>query len=281
MSLLIAILWVLAFPFLPFRQFINRPHYFSPPLPAWPLKGEAIPGLKAGAYLAIDYDSGQWLLAKNPHQHLLPASLTKMVTALVSLQYFNLDEWLPVYREYHVGQIAHLQAKSFFRVRDLLAVMLVHSANDAAWVLADNYQRRYRQNFVVAMNRWLRQHQLKETHLVNFDGEEDVDHYSSAADLTKISGYFLQNPFLAQLVRRKTVTIVAADGHRYSFASTDKLLGVANFRGIKTGWTPQAGECFAGFYQAHGKRIISVILQSQERFVDTQRLIKAIVTRLN
>ncbi len=230
--------------------------------------------LRAKSYLLTDYQSGEWLVAKHPHQKLLPASLTKLVTALVARQYFPLDEELEVSHPYLVGQVAHLTAGHVFRVRDLLKAMLIHSANDAAFVFADNYHRQTGKNFVALMNTWLGKHGLAETHFANFDGEEDKGHYSTAADLVKIGHFFLADKFLAALVRQKTTTFFDNEGQSYTLTSTDELLGVPGFEGVKTGWTKKAGECFLGYYTLPKQpALMSVVLHSPARFTETERLV--------
>lgn len=246
-----------------------RPLAVASPVPPRPL-------LSADSYLVIDYNSGQWLASKQPDKKLLPASLTKMVTALVSLNYFPLDEWLTVYRDYPVGQTAELKEGSKLKVRDLISLMLIHSANDAAFVLADNYRRQTGHSLVAAMNSWLKEHRFESTHFANFDGEEDKGHYSTAADMAKIARILLENKFLAFTVRQPAVTVYDNKGQKYSFNATDELLKEPGYYGIKTGWTTKAGGCFVSLYRYQKHKLIGVVLHSQDRFADTQRLLKAV-----
>ncbi len=260
-----------------------KPAVASSPLPKrWQPKLIALasvtprPPLSVSAYLVVDYASGQWLASKQPRKRLLPASLTKMVTALVALNYFPLNEWLTVYKSYPVGQTAKLEEGSSFQVKDIISMMLVHSANDAAFVLADNYQRQTGHSLVAAMNNWLRRHQLQSTHFANFDGEEDNGHYSTAADMAKITRILLENKFLASVVRQRSVTAYDDKGQKYSFDATDELLAQPGYYGVKTGWTTKAGGCFASLYYYRGHKLISVVLHSRQRFTDTRKLLKTI-----
>ncbi len=254
------------------QRHYSQPHWQPAPLA---LSRQQIDGhLKAKAYLLMDYRSGQWLVAHHPHQKLLPASLTKLVTALVVRQYFPLDEKLEVSRPYQVGQIARLPAGHIFRVRDLLKAMLIHSANDAAFVFADSYRQQTGKDFVGLMNQWLRDHGLTETHFANFDGEEDAAHYSTVADLAKIGRLFLADEFLASLVKQKEAIFFDSQGQRYELETTDKLLGMPGFQGVKTGWTEKAGECFLAYYvPSKQPALISVVLHSPDRFKETQELV--------
>ena len=237
------------------------------------------PSLSATSYLVVDYDTGQWLASKQPRRRLLPASLTKMVTALVVANYFPPNEWLTVYQPYPVGQTAHLAKGTAFQARDLISIMLVHSANDAAFVLADNYRRQTGHSLVDDMNRWLKKYQLLDTHFVNFDGEEDNNHYSTAADMAKIARIFLENNSLRSTVRQRSLTVYDRKGNEYLFNSTDDLLAQPGYLGVKTGWTEKAGGCFAALYDFQGRKLISVVLQSRQRFIDTQKLLAATLER--
>ncbi len=249
---------------------------FSP----YPLaKQNSMPDLSqisAKSFVVIDYDSGQVLLARNPNQRLLPASLTKMMTALIALESFSLDEWLSVENEYKIGKTMGLKPGGMIKVRDLIYGLLIHSANDAAWVLADNYNKKNSNNFIQRMNEKAKEIGLQQTNFVNFDGEDDEGHYSTALDLAKLTRIFLKNDFLANAVQIKNLTVYDSLNNAYFLETTNKLLE-AGFEGVKTGWTDQARECFAGFFSQNGKKLITIVLGSQDRFHDTQNLLDQVM----
>ncbi|MFH1601948.1 MAG: serine hydrolase [Candidatus Shapirobacteria bacterium] len=234
--------------------------------------------LTARSWMVLDLQSGQVLTAKDPNIAFAPASLTKIATALVALDYYDLDKVLEVKERYWVGRHMGLLRGERIKVIDLLFGLLVHSANDAAYNLASNYSGGV-SAFVEKMNLWVKEKGLERTHFANFDGEEDENHYSTAADLAKLARIFLQNPLLAQIVdlEEKVVSDISGS-HRHYLQTTNELLGQSGeIRGLKTGWTEQAGECFVGLFeieesgQAHP--VLTVVLGSNDRFGETLTLL--------
>ena len=158
-----------------------------------------LPELTARSAIVVDRKSGTILFQKKAQLRLPPASITKIATAITALESYSLDEVIIVTQSYLVGRVMGLQPGERITVRNLVYGLLVHSANDAAFVLAG--QEPYRiNNFINRMNNFVIQLDLKNTHFTNFDGEDDQNHYSTAFDLAQLARQALLNKVFAQTV---------------------------------------------------------------------------------
>jgi D-alanyl-D-alanine carboxypeptidase (penicillin-binding protein 5/6) len=254
------------------RERKDKISYPSRQLPS--LTRNNLPSLTAKSYLVMDADSGLVLAEKNPHLRLNPASITKMVTAISSLESFPLDEVITIKKEYPVGKNMELQPGEKMTIENLIYGLIVHSANDAAFVLAGQTQSKI-DDFVNRMNNFVKQLGLNDTNFENFDGEDDKNHYSTAYDLAHIARFALKNKVFYQSIRRQEMTVTNVSGEiEHHLETTNELLGqLPEVKGIKTGWTPEAGECFIGLIELGGKEFITVILGSEDRFGETKKLI--------
>ncbi|MBU1070826.1 D-alanyl-D-alanine carboxypeptidase, partial [Patescibacteria group bacterium] len=115
---------------------------------------------------------------------------------------------------------------------------------------------------------------LKQTHFNNVSGVEDVGHFSSAQDLSKLTQFALKNVTFRQAVSTKYKEITSINGNQYSLASTNELLGVVpSVLGVKTGWTPEAGECLITLVNQDNRPILITVLGSEDRFGETEQII--------
>jgi len=232
--------------------------------------------LTARSWIVVDLESGSLLGGENMEVAFAPASLTKIVTALVVLEHYDLDQVLEVKEEYRVGRHMALVQGEKIKVIDLLSGLLIHSGNDAAYTLASNYPGGTKA-FIARMNQWVREKGFSRTHFVNFDGEEDENHYSTALDLSQLGRIFWQESVLRQLVELGEKVVESTDGrYQHRLQTTNELLELApEARGLKTGWTEQAGECFVGLFEivdeenSQSHFVITVILGSEDRFGET------------
>lgn len=230
--------------------------------------------LSAQSFLILDAESGKVLASKNPHLRLHPASITKMVTAINSLETYPLEEVITVREEYPRGKIMNLEVGEKITVESLIYGLLVHSANDAAFVLAGQNEAQI-DIFINRMNNFIRQLGLRNTYLVNYDGLEDENHYSTSFDLAHLARFALENKVFEQAIRIEEMEVTDINGEiSHQLETTNELLRqIPEVQGIKTGWTPQSGECFIGLVEVKGRRLITVILNSEDRFGETLQLI--------
>ena len=238
------------------------------------LSGVLSPQLSAEAILVIDLPSQIVLLQKNPQMRLAPASTTKLMTALVALDQYKLDDVLLVEKVISEGKTMDLAVGDKLTVENLLYGLLVHSANDAAFVLAQNYPGG-EDRFMEKMNQKAREFSLEDTHFTNPAGFEENAHYTSARDLARLATIALNNPTIAKIVGTPAITVHDVGFTRfYKLENVNALLGkIPGVLGVKTGWTENAGECLITALNKNGKKILIVVLGSQDRFGETNTLI--------
>ena len=233
------------------------------------------PVIKASALYLIELQSGRVLLEKNATRRLPPASLTKIMTALVALEAAPLQQVVKI----DSRAIVHHSSYDFrvgeeFLLRDLVTAMLVTSANDAceavAWHVGGGGDQ-----FVTMMNERARSLGLVNTHFVNPCGFDAPDHYSSAADLAKLTERALQVPAISMIVRTVVRDITSVDGKRQVFLrSTNELLRDPDVNGVKTGYTSKAGRCLIASMFKDGHRLVLVGLNVMDRWEQATQLLR-------
>lgn len=242
------------------------------PLPVRKLS--TFPILSAEGVIVTDLGSGTVLYEKSPDVQLLPASTTKIVTAQVALDFYGLEDVLTAHNLSVAGRKMGLSVGEQMTVKDLLYGLLVNSANDAAEVLAQNYPGG-RSAFVEAMNLKAAKLGATSTTFKNPTGLDELGHVTTARDLEKIAAVAMKNSFFADIVNTQEAEAVSVDGKkRYKFSNINELLGkVPGVIGIKTGWTEAAKEALVTYVERDGRKLVFVVLASQDRFGETEELI--------
>jgi serine-type D-Ala-D-Ala carboxypeptidase (penicillin-binding protein 5/6) len=237
--------------------------------------------LTAESVYAFDLGSATLLYEKNSRAKLYPASTIKMLTALVAVEYYQLEDILSIDSEFEIiGNKINLQPGDQLRVRDLLAALLLSSANDSAYLLANNYQGGLIA-FVEAMNNKARELNLVDSQFLNPAGLDEVGQLSSARDLNILARELLKNDFLRELVATPYLeikTIDNGDNNRpitiYQLFNTNQLLGtLGGVRGVKTGTTDRAGQVLVSLVERNGRQILISLMNSQDRYSDTEKLL--------
>jgi serine-type D-Ala-D-Ala carboxypeptidase (penicillin-binding protein 5/6) len=249
----------------------------------WPGAGfteHALPSLperlaiKAAALYMVELESGRVLLEKNATRRLPPASLTKIMTALIALESAPLQEIVKIDRRAIVHHSSYdFHPEEEFLLRDLVTAMLVASANDAceaiAWHIGGDDKR-----FVVMMNDRARKLALKNTHFANPCGFDAPGHYSTATDLAKLTEQALQQPFFSMMVRTLARDISTVDGSRQMLLhSTNQLLVDPDVNGVKTGYTSKAGRCLIASMFKDGHRLLLVGLNLADQWTQATSLL--------
>ncbi|MCS7272652.1 MAG: D-alanyl-D-alanine carboxypeptidase [Fimbriimonadales bacterium] len=235
------------------------------------------PAVRARAAVLIDADTGQVLYAKNAHMRLPPASLTKIMTAILVLERCDLDATVKASRRATLVEPSsmHLREGEQVKVRDLLYALMLRSANDAAVALAEHVAGSV-EAFAQQMNQKARALGAKNTHFVNPHGLHHPQHLSTAYDLALITRYAMQNETFRAIV--KTPFYIVERSHNQDdlwMVNKAKFLYLYPYaEGVKTGYTRQAGFCFAGSAIRDGRRLISVVLDSKQREADTIALME-------
>jgi len=231
------------------------------------------PYLSAHAAIAIDRASGATLFARNEKEQLWPASTTKIMTALVSLEEFDQNEVVLVTNPVSAGSTMGLINGERITVRHLLYGLLIQSANDAAYALAA-YHRSGVAEFVGRMNQKASEIGLENTHFVNPAGFDDDKQFTTASDLAKLSLVALDNPTVAEIVAIPLISVSDIDyTHFHELRNVNQLLGrVPGVAGVKTGFTENAKENLVNLTKRGGHEVLTVILGSEDRFGETQNL---------
>lgn len=245
------------------------------------------PIVSAQGVLAVDLSSGVPLYEKNPDEKFLPASTAKIVTALVALDTYSLDQTLTVPSGVLVnGQKMGLFAGEEMKVKDLLYGLLVFSANDAAITLAKNFPepspdgKSGMQDFVEAMNIKAAELSMNNTNFENPAGLDGVSQTTTARDLVRVSEVAMRNPVFSEMVGTKSIVVSDVTGRsKYYLRNINRLLGeVEGVMGIKTGWTENARENLVTYIERDGHKVLVAILGSQDRFGETKELVDWIFT---
>ena len=239
------------------------------------LSGSAIyPTFSARSVLAVDVNSGVTLFEKNPDRSLLPASTTKIVTALVAIDYYPRAAVLKVNGLKVDGQKMGLVAGEEITADSLLKGLLVASANDAAEVLAYNYPGST-EAFVDAMNEKASEISLQKTYLTNPSGFDTYGHSTTARDLIRAASYAMKNSYFSEIVGIGEVTVTDVSGlYVHRLVNINELIGsVEGVLGVKTGWTENAHENLVTYVERGGRKVMIAILGSQDRFAETEELI--------
>ena len=222
------------------------------------------PPVAARAALVANGATGEVLYAEHAKRRLAPASITKLMTALVVLERARPRELVTVPAvAASVGESSiHLRAGERIRVRDLLAAALIQSANDAAYALAAHVGDGSVRAFVRLMNAKARELGLDETHFVRPDGLDTPGHYSSASDVFALARAAMRRPLIRELVRLRTARIA---GGRVLSGWNDLLGRFPGLAGVKTGHTANAGWCQVALARRPGVPIYAVILGGPSR----------------
>ncbi len=236
--------------------------------------GEAI-ALPAKAYVVARGASGRdAMYEKNMHEQLPPASLTKLMTAVIVTEYADPSDVIMITpRAVNAEGIAgSLRAGETFSVSDLLEIMLVVSSNDAAVAFEDHFAS---QGFdlIALMNEKATLLGMVDTHFVNPTGLDDLDHYSSAADLAVLAAYSLRYEQLWDVLSETSATVRSLNKNiAHSLLSNNELLHkkLSEVLGGKTGYTKNASGCMITALKS-GEVI--VVLGSDDRARDTEQLI--------
>lgn len=258
---------------------------------------DTLPDIKvySKAALLVDTRTGKILYNKNAKERKYPASTTKIMTAILTIENCNLDDKVVVdYESISLVPsgytVAALQVGEEVTVRQLLQMLLVPSANDAANVLAKHVGGSI-ESFASMMNTKANEIGCLDTHFTNPSGKHDDNHYSTAYDLALIMDYCIQNPTFVEMASNKSCIIPATNKYEQRiFTNTDEMFNVdtrevsSNYYypyliAAKTGYTSEAGNCLVSAADKDGQKYICIVLDGirtdeglSARFVDTKTL---------
>jgi D-alanyl-D-alanine carboxypeptidase (penicillin-binding protein 5/6) len=235
----------------------------------------APPRVTARAVLVHNATTGEVLYRYHARDRVPVASITKLMTALVTLERARLDDVVVVAPEAVgiEGSSVGLRAGEPLQVRDLLKAILIQSANDAAWALAYHVGGGSVDRFVELMNRRARALGLADTHFVRPDGLDAPGHVSSARDATRLARVAMRRPPLREIIAMRTATIA---GGRTLTTWNDLLGVVPGLFGVKTGHTSEAGWSQVAAVRARRVTVYATLLGGptrEQRNADLARLL--------
>lgn len=230
---------------------------------------EKKPEITAKSALAYDITSEKLLFAKDIYQKLPLASLTKIMTAIVALDSNKPDKEITVTEKAAtIGEDAMgLSAGEKLTLSDLLYGMILHSGNDAAEAISQGVTFG-RDNFVFLMNKKAEELGLSNTRFTNPSGlEGDGKQFSSAYDLLVITKQALTYPEFVKVAGTVEYEIPYTSEHKafYLYNETNLLTSYPGVKGVKTGYTDEAGLCLVTYLEYGGHKIIGVLLNSESR----------------
>ncbi len=256
--------------------------------------------VSAQSSVIIDVNSNKLIYTKNPFKQMAPASLTKIMTAIVAIEATDdLSKPIKLAHDMKVrsdGVALGLKEGDETTMNDLLYMALLYSANDACIAIAEEVAGSVSE-FAKIMNQKAKDIGAVNTNFVNPNGMPNSQHYSNAYDIAVIANYAMKNSTFAKIVGTKYKTVEILSNHevtrkvkqgkkvvkvsktenyirKIKLTNRHKLLGkVEGVRGIKTGYTVKAGRCLATAYNEGAKNLIIVVLKAKDVASDTMALI--------
>ena len=229
------------------------------------------PSISADASIVIDNKTNKILYSKNENKKMYPASTTKILTAILVIENSNLDDLVTASYDAIMSipdgySIANIQIGEQLTVEQLLELLLVHSANDAANVLAE-FIGGSTDSFVSMMNTRINELGLSNSHFTNVYGMHNENHYTTAHDLAIIMKYCLKNDTFRKISGQASCSIPSTNKYgTRTYNSTNELL-IPNSSSYykylttgKTGFTSQAKECLVSSAYKDDLELISVVL---------------------
>jgi len=261
----------------PFQQIVEVK------IPEKPQKQNLDLQVKAAISVLVDSQGGEGekvIFKKNSNERLPIASLTKLMTANIVLENYDLSREIKISEEavLQEGEAGKLMAGKIFSVEYLLYPLLMESSNDAAFALANDYNGMTEEKFVELMNLKAGDLGLENTYFVNSTGLDPKQpghliNYSTAEDLVKFTKYLLKKSLIWEILATPKFSLYGPE-----LINTNGLLGkIPNIVGGKTGFTDQAGGCMLLVSKnKKGNFLINVILgalSSSARIEEMEKLI--------
>ena len=238
--------------------------------------------------ILIDAKTGNILYSKNAYEKKYPASTTKLMTAILTLENCKLTDVVTVSHNaifsVPVGYShASLQEGEQLTVEQLLNVLLIPSANDAAFALAEHIAGSV-DEFSTMMNNKAKELGCLNTHFVNPNGIHNNDHYSTAYDLALIGQYAMKFDDIMRIAKISQYTLPKTN----KYDRTDRIFNATNglitkndeyyypsATGLKTGYTDKSGYCIVATAEKNGVELLEVVLGSEsisDRYEDCIKL---------
>lgn len=236
------------------------------------------PAVTAESAIVVDLQTGGIIYGKNIDDRQYPASTTKVMTAVLALEKGDNNSTVVVSPYAAWVECTGLWAGHAMRELDMIELMLLESDNGAATALGEAVGGS-ESAFVAMMNDKARELGMNGTHFENCNGMPDVNHYSTARDIAKVSAYAMKNELFRRIVASKRIIMPdwQNPGASYEAENTNELLeSYPGCIGIKTGFTNAAGGCLVSAARRGDRELLCVVLKSSDmdtRFSDSAALL--------
>lgn len=249
------------------------------------------PQIYSESAILVEEKTGKILYEKNIYDRKYPASTTKILTAIIALERCDLREFEKASPQ-AINSIksgystANIQIGETFTIEQLLDVMMIHSANEAANIIAEHISGSVSE-FAKLMNEKAKEIGCLDSNFVNPNGMHDENHYSTAYDMAQIARYCMKNEKFREIVTKMECSLPTTDlwQEERVFKNTNSLMIPGHkyyyqyCNGIKTGFTTPAKNCLIASSNKEGFEVISVVLHAEStpeglsaRYLDTINL---------
>ncbi|MBQ6867488.1 MAG: D-alanyl-D-alanine carboxypeptidase [Clostridia bacterium] len=231
----------------------------------WGIFAQLCCAISAESYALYDVFKGEFIAGENIDKHMLFASTTKIMTALVALELYDVEEIVKIKREWTgvEGSSMYLKPDEEVSVKALLYGLLMASGNDAAVALASLHTG-HQEDFVTLMNARAIGIGAQSTFFENPNGLDGKNHLTTAHDLALITAEAMKNETFRQIV---ATTAIEIEGR--FFSNHNKLLKMDDsIIGVKTGYTRKAGRCLVSCADKGGRQYIAVTLKAPDDWDD-------------
>lgn len=225
----------------------------------------AQPSIEGNAYILIDGETGQVLYGKDIDTKLHPASTTKILTTIIALEKGNLQDMVTISKNVPLveGTKVYLREGEKIPLEELLHAAMVHSANDAAFAIAEHIGGS-EEKFVQMMNDKAKEIGAKNSNFVNPHGLTDDNHLSTAYDLALIGRYAMENPKFRELAKEKVYDWAGEEWQTRLININKFLWRMDESTGIKSGYTTAARYSLVASAKRDNQELIAVILGSSD-----------------
>ncbi len=224
---------------------------------------ELLNSLTADAWMLIDDSTGYIISEKNADEPRPMASITKMMTCLLALENGQMGDTIEITQDVYIAKDSRVKLGDKYTMRNLIDEMMLVSDNDAAYALAKHLGGDTLR-FYDMMNEKAAYLGMTNTHFANPNGVPNLNNYSTASDLVRLSRYSMRDSLFAAIVGTTEKDIHLLDGRHMPCRNTNALLTTyEGCLGIKTGFTRQAGNCLASAATRDGVTLYLVLLNSR------------------
>ena len=241
---------------------------------------EPAPPINGISAITYDIDTNEIIYVKDIDKKLYPASVTKLITALILAENSDKDSTLTYSKEAkyqepvtYSSNVRNIPIGDTMTAKNTMDALLLKSCNDLAYMIAENIGGTI-EDFSKIMNSKARELGMNNTNFVTPNGlDTNIDnHYSTAYDIALMTKAAFNNPWVKETMNKETSVVKTLNTSSITIKNANKLLGIDGCVGGKTGFTTKAGRCLSEVYERDGRHIVGIILNSETDFPYDKRI---------